>query len=352
MKKNVNDSFDCNVSKCDSKDTQILNFMQLAKKKGWEIQKASEQKFYDAHTELLKQFYYIYARDNSKSQKKTLNKMEELKNLYNEFDILNKANIDEDQKACKKNTDTGFILQRTSSTNDCTFNLLYNKIKTLIDDFKFAKTMKESDISKKKRRSIYSARIRAEFKFVRLTEHDMTSSVDVKQQKDRLRLAIAGHRNYLAGAIFLLYAIHQQNKRYAMFRASQLNTDFLPEDIDLCSSIAEDCIIFNGLTQKQIVNSKKLVRLYKNILIKYELAPVEVDIIDHQETSVNNRYIAPEVKIYVWRRDHGRCVKCGSQEKLEYDHIIPISENGSSTARNIQLLCEKCNRSKGAEIEF
>lgn len=48
----------------------------------------------------------------------------------------------------------------------------------------------------------------------------------------------------------------------------------------------------------------------------------------------------------VWRRDAGRCVQCQSQERLEYDHMIPVSKGGSNTARNIQLLCEKCNRVK------
>jgi len=59
----------------------------------------------------------------------------------------------------------------------------------------------------------------------------------------------------------------------------------------------------------------------------------------------------PEVvKIFVWRRDEGRCVKCGSQEKLEFDHIIPVSKGGSNTERNIQLLCESCNREKSDKI--
>ncbi len=60
--------------------------------------------------------------------------------------------------------------------------------------------------------------------------------------------------------------------------------------------------------------------------------------------------IPDEVKLFVWKRDGGRCVRCGSQINLEYDHIIPLSMGGSSTSRNIQLLCEKCNRSKGANI--
>ncbi len=61
--------------------------------------------------------------------------------------------------------------------------------------------------------------------------------------------------------------------------------------------------------------------------------------------------IPSEVRREVWRRDHGKCVKCGSREKLEYDHIIPVAKGGSNTARNIELLCESCNRSKSASIQ-
>jgi hypothetical protein len=60
--------------------------------------------------------------------------------------------------------------------------------------------------------------------------------------------------------------------------------------------------------------------------------------------------ILKSVKMYVWQRDGGRCVECGSKERLEYDHIIPVSKGGSNTDRNLQLLCERCNRSKGASI--
>lgn len=60
--------------------------------------------------------------------------------------------------------------------------------------------------------------------------------------------------------------------------------------------------------------------------------------------------IPDEVKVAVWRRDGGRCVQCGSAADLEYDHVIPVALGGSSTVRNLQLLCEPCNRSKGAAV--
>lgn len=80
---------------------------------------------------------------------------------------------------------------------------------------------------------------------------------------------------------------------------------------------------------------------------------IEKKIQERYETVIsddNRSPIPDDVKDSVWRRDGGKCVKCGSQEKIEYDHIIPVSKGGSNTARNIQILCEKCNREKSDKI--
>lgn len=69
-----------------------------------------------------------------------------------------------------------------------------------------------------------------------------------------------------------------------------------------------------------------------------------------KELTPRREPIPERVKMYVWKRDDGRCAYCKSNKKLEYDHIIPVSKGGSNTARNIQLLCERCNRSKSAKI--
>lgn len=62
------------------------------------------------------------------------------------------------------------------------------------------------------------------------------------------------------------------------------------------------------------------------------------------------RQISQQVKDLVWNRDNGQCRECGSNERLEFDHIIPFSKGGANTYRNIQLLCEPCNRKKSNKI--
>lgn len=60
--------------------------------------------------------------------------------------------------------------------------------------------------------------------------------------------------------------------------------------------------------------------------------------------------IPEAVRTEVWRRDQGRCVNCGSKENLQFDHIIPVSQGGATSAKNLQLLCQSCNLTKSAKI--
>ena len=69
-----------------------------------------------------------------------------------------------------------------------------------------------------------------------------------------------------------------------------------------------------------------------------------------EESSGRRERIPERVRIEVWRREGGKCARCGSREDLEYDHIVPVSKGGSNTARNVELLCQRCNREKSSNI--
>lgn len=76
---------------------------------------------------------------------------------------------------------------------------------------------------------------------------------------------------------------------------------------------------------------------------------VRADMVAARNSAGNRQPIPKDIQTAVWQRDEGRCVECGSREFLEFDHIIPIAKGGANTARNLQLLCERCNRSKGSK---
>jgi hypothetical protein len=69
-----------------------------------------------------------------------------------------------------------------------------------------------------------------------------------------------------------------------------------------------------------------------------------------KQQPITREQIPEDVRIYVWRRDNGKCVTCGSNRNIEFDHIIPISKGGGNTERNIQILCSDCNKKKSNNI--
>ena len=72
------------------------------------------------------------------------------------------------------------------------------------------------------------------------------------------------------------------------------------------------------------------------------------DPIDYQDPS-HPGYITPVVRRKVWIRNKGQCATCGTRKDLQYDYIMPISEGGSNTIDNLQLLCKTCNQKKSVK---
>jgi 5-methylcytosine-specific restriction endonuclease McrA len=77
---------------------------------------------------------------------------------------------------------------------------------------------------------------------------------------------------------------------------------------------------------------------------------VDMMLTDEQASGPRREPIPEDVRREVFRRDGGRCAACGSDELLQFDHVIPVALGGASTPGNLQLLCAPCNRDKGAAL--
>ncbi len=110
----------------------------------------------------------------------------------------------------------------------------------------------------------------------------------------------------------------------------------------------------NALFDVTGLHSEEEARLA--VLKKHQTERSEIDFLksrfdESSEKSETGREHIPErIRNEVWRRDGGKCVQCGSVYKLEFDHMVPVAAGGSNTARNLQILCEPCNRRKSDRI--
>ncbi len=89
-------------------------------------------------------------------------------------------------------------------------------------------------------------------------------------------------------------------------------------------------------------------------VFKFKLIAVEdeEDLISTPvSTPVRRRVIPTAVKLAVWKRDGGKCVECGADDELHFDHDLPWSKGGTSiTEANVQLLCARHNLQKSDQI--
>lgn len=66
----------------------------------------------------------------------------------------------------------------------------------------------------------------------------------------------------------------------------------------------------------------------------------------------HTRLISSQVKKDVWKRGQGKCVICGDNKNLHFDHDLPFSRGGTSLlVNNVRLLCARCNLRKSDKIE-
>lgn len=71
--------------------------------------------------------------------------------------------------------------------------------------------------------------------------------------------------------------------------------------------------------------------------------------LEHEPTSRRSP-IPRELRKAVFERDGGRCVECGGNFDIQYDHILPVALGGATTLENLQILCAGCNCEKSDHL--
>jgi hypothetical protein len=124
------------------------------------------------------------------------------------------------------------------------------------------------------------------------------------------------------------------------------------EQVKVYEKIKSGIWVYNGLfslvdSWQETSNDRRVFK-FKLALMDDSSVIISADKADLE----HNRIIPTSVKLIVWKRDKGRCVRCGSQDNLHFDHIIPYSKGGSSlVTENIQILCARHNIAKKDRIE-
>jgi hypothetical protein len=125
------------------------------------------------------------------------------------------------------------------------------------------------------------------------------------------------------------------------------------EVVKVYEKIRSGIWVYNGLFQlvdawHETSNARLVFKFRLEVL---EAAAPGTGVSDSSSVD-HSRVIPASVKLLVWQRDKGRCVVCGREDNLHFDHIIPYSKGGSSlVAENIQLMCARHNLGKRDKIE-
>jgi len=124
-----------------------------------------------------------------------------------------------------------------------------------------------------------------------------------------------------------------------------------PEIVKVYEKIRSGIWAYNGLFRlvdawQELSNSRKVFKFKLELLEgSSQISDTKLKDIDH------DRLIPTSVKLEVWKRDKGKCTRCGSRDNLHFDHIIPYSKGGSSlVVENIQILCARHNLEKKDRI--
>ncbi|MBP3243359.1 MAG: HNH endonuclease [Ruminococcus sp.] len=109
-------------------------------------------------------------------------------------------------------------------------------------------------------------------------------------------------------------------------------------------------------TAYTVENIEKIIACTLNNMVKIndELNDINYETTREKYFAKNQRKLmTKELRRKIMERDNYTCQKCGKympdEVGLQVDHIVAIKNGGKTVESNLQVLCDKCNLSKGAK---
>ena len=143
-----------------------------------------------------------------------------------------------------------------------------------------------------------------------------------------------------------------QNGRFHQAAKHAKAGESTPERVRVYEKIRAGIWSYNGMFH--LVDSWQEKDDYRTVF-KFRLIAVEGEedfSAPTRQDAPRRRVIPTRIKLAVWKRDGGKCVKCGATDELHFDHDLPWAKGGTSiTEENVQLLCARHNIAKRDHIE-
>lgn len=183
----------------------------------------------------------------------------------------------------------------------------------------------------------YADRVESEGKILIYEGHDMPRYKGIPCDPKKI-----DQPEYLPGRKTLT-----ENGKF-MAAVNEYKKGFSPEIVKIYEKIKSGIWSYNGFFElidawRENTNGRKV--------FKFKLQIKEHSVARADYSLEHTRLIPTEIKIAVWKRDSGKCSRCGSKVNLHFDHILPFSKGGTSLSeKNIQLLCARCNLAKHDKI--
>jgi hypothetical protein len=106
-----------------------------------------------------------------------------------------------------------------------------------------------------------------------------------------------------------------------------------------------------GFIQRYVAQGVRciyIVNFLKHQMPHHKEAASELPPPDGMPAITRHAYdVSPAKRDEIFDRDGRKCLKCGTEDSLSLDHIVPLSAGGTNDDDNLQTLCKRCNSAKG-----